>query len=104
VTALFGDPVVAWLYQVLRTGFLACWGLAALWPPPQRLAAGDEAGRGPLVWPFALVVLLVPAALLTRAERAVDPREAVLAVAAPPRACSWSPGSGRRPGQPPPTR
>jgi len=80
-TALFGSPVVAWLYQTLGTGFLACWGLAALWPPPQRPAAADETGRGPPVWPFALVVLLVPAALLTQAERNADTREVVLAVA-----------------------
>jgi len=65
----------------LQTGFLACWGLAALWPPPQRFAAGDELDRGPRVWLFALVVLLVPAGLLIQAERAVDTREVVLAVA-----------------------
>lgn len=81
VTALFGYPAVAWLYQTLQRGFLACWGLAALWPPPQRFTAGDELDRGPRAWLFALVVLLVPAGLLIQAERAVDTREVVLAVA-----------------------
>jgi predicted signal transduction protein with EAL and GGDEF domain len=81
VTALFADPVAAWLYPTLRTGFLACWGLAALWPPPQRFGAGAELDRGPRVWLFALVVLLVPAGLLIQAERAFHTRQMVAAVA-----------------------
>lgn len=81
VTALFADPVAAWLYPTLRTGFLACWGLAALWPPSQRSGAGGKLDRGPRVWLFALVVLLVPAGLLIQAERADHTRGTVVAVA-----------------------
>ncbi|TVZ05934.1 GGDEF domain-containing protein [Trebonia kvetii] len=81
VTALSADPVADWLYQTLRTGFLACWGLAALWPPPQRFGADGELDRGPRVWLFALVVLLVPAGLLIQAARADHTRGMVVAVA-----------------------
>ncbi len=81
VTAILVYPVPLWLYQTLRSGSLACWGLAALWPPPQRFGTDDEHYHSPRVWLLALVVMLVPAGLLIHAARVVDTEEVVLAVA-----------------------
>jgi EAL domain-containing protein (putative c-di-GMP-specific phosphodiesterase class I)/GGDEF domain-containing protein len=77
----FGYPAVAWLLQTLHTGFLACWGLAALWLPPQMLATVDEIHPDPPLWLFALVVLLAPAGLLVQAATEPNTRQVVLAVA-----------------------
>jgi len=79
--AVLEYPAVAAPLQTLRIGMLACWGLAALFPPPENLLALDAFDRRPPVWLFAVVVLLVPAALLIRAETDPDAREVVLAVA-----------------------
>ena len=79
--AWIGVPDESWLVQTLRAGFLACWGLAALWPLPLRKVAIDDLYHAPPVWLFALVVLLVPAALLIRSGIDGDTREVVFAVA-----------------------
>jgi GGDEF domain-containing protein len=70
----------AWLLPTLHAGFLACLGLAALWPA-QLAPAAYKPYRDPPVWLFALVVLLVPAALLIQAVIDGDAPEDVLAVA-----------------------
>ena len=75
-----GRTTDAWLIQTLHAGFLACWGLAALWPA-QRATATYEPCPDPPVWLFTLAVLLVPAALLTRAVIDREPSEGVLAIA-----------------------
>ena len=79
--AWIGFPGEGWLVQTLRAGFFACWGLAALWPLPLRKVAIDDLYHPPPVWLFALVVLLVPAALLIRSGIDGDTREVVFAVA-----------------------
>lgn len=77
----FVDPADGFVLETLRVGMLACWGLAALFPPPGQLATVAAFDRGPPVWLFALVVLLVPVALLIHAVVNPDTREAVLALA-----------------------
>jgi EAL domain-containing protein (putative c-di-GMP-specific phosphodiesterase class I)/GGDEF domain-containing protein len=79
--AWIGYPAGAWLLLTLRTGFLSCWGLAALFPLPRQPTSVDERYRGAPVWLFVTVVLLAPAALLIQAVIDSDTREAVLAVA-----------------------
>ncbi len=81
VPVLFGYPVATLLLETLHIGMLACWGLAALLPPPEERWAVEAFDRRPPVWLFAVVVLLVPVALLIRAGLDLDAREAVLAVA-----------------------
>jgi EAL domain-containing protein (putative c-di-GMP-specific phosphodiesterase class I)/GGDEF domain-containing protein len=85
VPVLFGSPISALLLETLHIGMLACWGLAALLPPPEERWAVEAFDRRPPVWLFALVVLLAPVALLIvagmDAGMDLDARVVVLAAA-----------------------
>jgi len=81
VPVWFGFPVAALLLETLHIGMLACWGLAALLPPPEERWAVEAFDRRPPVWLFALIVLVAPVALVIRAGMDLDIREVVLAVA-----------------------